>query len=94
MSKKIWRGTFYPSANGEPCVWESGKSDCTVVPDSALFPVKEARAYINAIEDGWKAQETNDPATDWEAESLKVINARSAYLRAKERMRKKASRKS
>lgn len=52
MSKKIWRGKRFdiPGAviinAGDPL------SDCTVVQDSACFPVREAKAFCRACEDG------------------------------------------
>ncbi len=61
-----------------------GEPDCAVVQDSACFPVREARAYIK-----WSlALMRNDTFEN----SAKAGAARDKYLRAVERMKKKAKR--
>jgi len=91
MSKKIWRGRVgsdwyvYAQAYGT-------YADCTVVPDAACFPVKEAMAYISAIQDGWAMPESAT-LEDLDRSAKSVDKLQDKYLRAVERMKKKAGKK-
>jgi len=83
MREKIWRGHQYSDAVcGTQVTTQRGWSDessATVVHDSACFPVKEAMAFIR--DQVAKASQT-------ELEFAPPLMAK--YLRAVERMKKKA----
>jgi hypothetical protein len=78
MSKKIWRGQAYgqgAAVTAYPFI-DDNKNNCTVIPDAACFPVKEAMAFMRAVE-----------RKVWDGD------LEQKYLRAKERMKKKAKAK-
>ena len=80
MSKKIWRGYYNGRQQKDKIAtsyntWGITRTDCTVVPDSACFPVKEAMAFMRARE-----------RCDIDA----IIETDSKYFAAVERMKKKA----
>jgi hypothetical protein len=69
MSKKIWRG-FH--------------CDCTVVHDSACFPVREAMRLCKAAE-GLNASNTDNYMVKWN----RLASATEAYIKAVARMKAK-----
>jgi hypothetical protein len=61
MSKKVWRG--YQDGCAIKTAYDNAPYtswlNCTVVPDKALFPVKEARAVVKAAE-AWADSDISD----------------------------------
>lgn len=93
MSKKIWRGRTVRVDPVGKChevqgALLTGKGDCTVVSDSALFPVNEARALCKAV-----VEYLNNTTIDNFFLHQKMWEAEQKYLLSVERMKKKAGSK-
>ncbi len=92
VSKKIWRGrqwgTPLEGMEASQTRTVSQVNNCTVVPDSACFPVKEAMALIKAV----NAVYESHPLTDDHLLTA-ADEAHEKYLLAKERMQNKAGKK-
>jgi hypothetical protein len=91
MSKKIWRGKECNAVHGGMAIIEDTLSDddATVITDALCFPVKEAMAVCKAIE-VWYNSPTSVHVM---VNENKLANVTNKYIAAKERMKKKASKK-
>jgi hypothetical protein len=84
MSKKIWRECRDSSGCRLTC--PPSVPNCTVIQDSAHFPVKEAMALCKAV----TARHSVTSAEELQVEASSMLDAYLKYLRAVERMKKKA----